>query len=192
MRFRSIPFLAEGILLSYFRTHSALGMQRYSLVVSEGQHGARSCTPCGCVSIICCRGKHGQTPCALYHLLRAAWKSKEKLSFAKLAFMSFLFPESHCLASGLDLRWMLLILSGLSPQLTEFQIPAFHCQTTCPCPLLFIAPCGSLSGSFSDVHVMLSLIHYRHLSALFPTPCATTEPLRSWTTEYCYISLSSP
>lgn len=60
-------------------------------------------------------------------------ESKEKLSFAKVAFMSFLFPELHCSASGLDLRWMLLSSSPAYhyPSLSSIQIPAFLYQITC-------------------------------------------------------------
>lgn len=60
-------------------------------------------------------------------------ESKEKLSFRKLAFMSFLFPELHWVASGLHLRWMLLSSSPAYryPSLTSIQIPAILCQITC-------------------------------------------------------------
>lgn len=60
-------------------------------------------------------------------------RSKEKLSFAKLALMSCLFPELQPPGLGLGSRWM---QRSSSPAyrytlLTSIQIPAFRCQITC-------------------------------------------------------------
>lgn len=103
----------------------------------------------------------------------------------KLAFMSFLFRELHCSASGARLAMDApLILCGLSLPLTQskslplsFKSPNSLCLPPSSCPLLFIAPrdslfrftilclCGALSISLSPLSVTDSPSHSVYLSA---------------------------
>lgn len=171
--------------------HSSLDVQSGSLVLSEGSPSIwpSPVLPAAVFQpTVRCGGKHALHHRALYPLLGAArqtGESNEKLSFAKLAFMSFLFPELHCSAPGLDLRWMLLssFPAYRCPSLSSIRIPAFLYQITClsllasiflpiaihcssPVPFCFalLCLCGVLSISLSMLSVTGSPSHSFYLT----------------------------
>lgn len=166
-------------LCSCTRAHASLDMQSCSLVLSNpppAQHLAKSCSPFGGVSTpIRCKGSNMSSvtafsfPCYKQSPERLG-KSEDKLSFAKLAFMSFLFPELLGLGARLEMD-VALILSRLSLPLTHF----------------YPNPCLSLLNH-------LTLFAYLHLPAhcysLLPaTPFLARYIMFMWYAFHSFISV---
>lgn len=107
--------------------------------------------------------------------------------------MSFLFPELQCMASGLDLRWMLLSsslayltpLSGLSKSLPlSVKSPVSRCLPPSSCPLLFIAPCNSLSSSLYYAYMLHFLFLYLSYPLQAPDPTPSISLCNDCTTAF--------
>lgn len=152
---------------------------RVALLFSARAPPASGRVPCAPRRCFNNNSLQGQTCAPSLHSLSPAIRqtgrpgeSKGELSFAKPAFMSFLFPELHCSASGLDLRWMLLSSS-----------PAYRLPLT----QFYPSPCLSLPNH-------LSLFAYLHLPAhcyslLLETPFLAHYIMFMWCAFHYFISV---